>query len=164
MIITPGNGPEFIAAAIEDSAIFTNAGLVVFNQEQPEVGTGIIVDNGLPNGLQAVETALSEPGPGLCIVVGQFDDGTVSDQIDGAASHSCRFTVFARENIERNRGTSGTGIKCVDAIVEVIRAVRSAATTSPVFRRMSSGTYRNMGFENGTWTCSATLTIPTVIQ
>lgn len=164
MIITPENGPEFIASAIEASALFTEAGLVVFNPQQPEVGTGIIVDDGLPTGLKGVESALSEPGKGLCIIVGQFEELTVSDQIDSASVHSCKFPLQVRENIERNRSTAGTGIKYVKAIVEAIRAVRSVSTTSPVFRRISSGPVRNLGFENGTFICEATLTIPTVIK
>jgi len=162
MNVTAVNGPEFIAAAIEDSTLFTDAGLVVFSPDQPEVGTGIIVDDGLPNGLKGVETALS--GPGLCIIVGQFDECSVADQIDGAVSHACRFTVFVRENVERNRSTAGTGITCVAAAVEVIKSVISSPTTSPVFRRMASGMFRNLRVENGTWTCAVTLTIPTVIR
>ena len=164
MIVTPVNAPEFIASAIEASTLFTDAGLVVFSPDQPEVGTGIIVDDGLPNGLTGVETALSAPGKGLCIIVGQFDECSVADQIDGAVSHACRFTVFVRENVERNRSTAGTGITCVAAAVEVIKSVISSPTTSPVFRRMASGMFRNLRVENGTWTCSVTLTIPTVIR
>lgn len=164
MIVTAANGPEFIASAIASSPTFINAGLALFDPEHPEAVTGIVVDNGLPNGLQGVESALSEPGKGLCIIVGQFEDGVVNDQVDGSASHACRFTVVVRENVERNRSTAGTGIKCVDAIVEVIRSVLTSPTTSLVFRRMASGTFRNLRVENGTWTCAATFTIPTVIQ
>jgi len=164
MIVTTSNGPEFIANAIKASTLFTDAGLVIFDPEHPELGSGIVVDNGFDADGAGVARAISPPGKGLCIVVEQFFDGTVADQINGKVSHKCRFKVGIREAVALNRSNAGTGINMVQALEEVIKSVIAFPTDSPVFRRMQAGDYKNLGLENGTRNCAVFFTIPAVIQ
>jgi hypothetical protein len=165
MIVAPDSAPTFVANAIAASPAFTTAGLVVFNRDHPEAGSGIFIEEGLDTDLTAAESALVTPtGRGLAIIVGQVTDATPTDQTDGFAVFSTRLEVMIRENVSVNRGPMGTGIKCVAAAFEVIRAVIASATESRVHRRFTSGTFRNLRVANGTWSCVANLTIPTVIK
>lgn len=162
MIVTPDNGPAFIASALSTSEVFTTAGLAVFDPLHPDLGSGIVVDDGSDAALLGVEGAVN--GRGLCLIVGTFDEGVASDSVDGASLNSTRFQVVARENVAINRGQNGTGIRCDRAIVEAIRAILTTPTGSHVHRRFISASFRNLRVENGTWNCSASVSIPTVIK
>lgn len=162
MIITPVNAPEFVASALAASPLFAGAGIVVFDPDQPALGSGIIVDDGKIDLTAGVESALTSKG--LCLVVGQFDECALADQVDGACTHITKLTVYVREGIARNRSTSGTGIRCDAAAVEVVRAIISTPTGSHVARRFGSGSIKNQRSDDGTWVCLVQVTIPTVIR
>lgn len=155
MIPTTENVPAFIASTLADAPVFRDAGMVVFNPEQPDQGSGIVVHDFSEGAKTGVEKALERLGLGF--VITPFDDGKVTDALRGAAVHMLNFTLHAQEIPGINRGQHGTGIRCDKAILEAGRVLLAAQWPGNFPRSLALGSFRNLGLVNGVWACTVTV-------
>lgn len=158
MIPDMDNVPQFIADTLAADPDFAAAGLRVFNPEQPNHGSGIVIHDFSTGAKLGQEMALERPG--LCFVITPFDDAKGTDQIRGAAALLLNFTLHAQEIPGVNRNVHGTRIRCDKAIIMAARSLLRAQWPGNFPRSLVLGTIRNLGDQNGVWACTVTVGIP----